>query len=83
MKIGKFKINRELVFAMPPEENLGEVFRHLIPVKIEWDFNGIGTYTAVCSWFDEIEEGADPPEYSYILTTRVRGNTSVEVQRLT
>lgn len=82
MKIGKFKVSRELVFRMPPEEHMGEVFRHLIPVKIEWDFNGVATYTAISSWFDEVEDSIEPPEYKFMLTTRSRGTTTVEVQKI-
>lgn len=73
MRIGKFKINRELVFAMPPEDHLGRVFQYAIPVKIEWDFNGQVTYTAISKWFDDIEDGLEPPLYEYVFHRSVRG----------
>lgn len=80
MKLGKFKVTREVVFN-GEKSILADIFSHAFPVKIEWDHNGAATYTAICEWFDDIAYGIEPPLYSFTITKNRHGTTLIEAAR--
>ncbi len=77
---GRFRVTREVITA-GDAGTLAVIFTNVFPIAIEWDCNGVATYTAVSKWFDEIDQGDTAPLYEFVLTTRLRGNTIVEAVR--
>lgn len=78
-RIGKFKVTREVITQ---DWRLAlKVFSKCVVVAVTWRFDGVGEYVAYSPFFDEIEEGQEPPEYECHIAKNGR-KISVELKRL-
>ena len=72
-KRGRIEVSEELYFQPGA---MAEVFKHFLPLKIEFDYDKYVVY-GLCEEFEEIEQEVSVPQYMFTITRR-----GIEIQAI-
>jgi hypothetical protein len=81
MNRGKFRITRTCFDEGVMTSALTALFSKVFPFEIEWNYDGVGIYTALSSLFDKLEDGEEIPFYEMVFT-REESGFSLQAKRI-